>query len=333
MRYKSTQQTYTTGRLTLPAVYVIAILGWTIALVLSHDQFIGPAIEHPIWNLLPLNNTPLWASTSLAFVTFAVIGYLIIQLNNQFTIIKRRATIQTSLLFLFVTAMLQLHVFQPTHLAALAFVSHSFFLFNCHKESQTQTQQFYAAFFSAILFICIPKVIFIIPVILITKLSFNSLNIKTLLASLLGFSLPIWLLFGHAYWHDQMELFYYPFIEISDWSTAFNYKNIGLIELLTFGFILFTSFLSTFYLLYNRNKAKIRTRQILNHFLRISYVLILLIAIEPTLLFQFTPIILIAISFVYGHALMLNQNKLSNWLFICSITLLLTIYITNLWTL
>ena len=333
MRYKSTQQTYTTGRLTLPAVYVIAILGWTIALALSHDQFTGLAIEHPIWSLLPLNNLPLWASTSLAFITFALIGYLIIQLNNQFTIIKRRATIQTSLLFLFVTAILPLHLFQPTHIAALAFVSHSFFLFQCHKESQTQTQQFYAAFFTALLFICIPKTIFIIPVILITKLSFNSLNIKTILASLLGFSLPIWLLFGHAYWHDQMELFYYPFAELSNWTTLFNYKDISLIELLTFGFILFTTGLSTIYLLYNRNKAKIRTRQILNHFLRIDFVLILLIAIDPTLLYELAPIVLIAISFVYGHALMLNQNKLSNWLFICSIILLLTIYITNLWKL
>lgn len=333
MSYKSTQKQYTIGRVTLPIVYVIAILGWVIPLLISNNPTGYTEVENPIWQILPLNAMPIWLHHILAFASFALIGYFMIFLNNQFIIIKRRATIQTSLLFLFVTAILNLHSFQPLHLAAVVFALHTFFLFKSHRESRSQDTLFFSGFLLALCFIAVPKTLFIVPVILITEITFYSLNIKTFLASLLGFSLPIWLLFGHAYWYDQMEFITYPFLELGNWEHFLDYSQIQIIDWITIGFLAFLSCLSIVYLLYNRNREKVRTREILNHFLRVTLAVLVLIVLDPSLLYTLTPILLIPVSFIYGHSLMISQTRMSYWLFVSLMTLLFTLYLANLWIL
>ena len=185
----------------------------------------------------------------------------------------------------------------------------------------------------AVIFFMEPKTILLFPLYLLSRLTFNCLNSRTFCASVLGFSLPIWFLLAHAKWHEQMELFYYPFTDIFDGNDLFNYHALSWDQLATWGYMVFISILAMGYLVLSSTKMRTRTRQMINHFNRIAIYSVILTIIYPNIFREIIPIWLISISFTYGYALMSNRNKISNYLFLFSLGLLITLFCFNVWML
>ena len=333
MRDNSIQQRYTTGRFTLPIVYITCTIGWIISAFYTPANQYPFASDNPIWNIVSLEGLPTWLSQAGTFGILSLVGYLLIQLNNQFTIITQRATVQSTLFLLFITAIPQLHIIQPSIIIGLCFVCSTFFLFLSYKEWYSMRYQFFAGAFMAVIFFMEPKTILLFPLYLLSRLTFNCLNLRTFCASVLGFSLPIWFLLAHAIWHEQMELFYYPFTDIFDGNDLFNYHALSWDQLATWGYMVFISILAMGYLVLSSTKMRTRTRQMINHFNRIAIYSVILTIIYPNIFREIIPIWLISISFTYGYALMSNRNKISNYLFLFSLGLLITLFCFNVWML
>ena len=333
MRKESLQNQYTTGRFTLPVVYFIGILCWVISALLTPNSYYPFSSNNPIWNLIQWEYTPWWINQITAYCFLTLVGYLLIRLNNQFTIITQRATIQSTLYLLFVASIPQIHMFQPSHLATLCFLLCTYSLFYAYKDSDSMYLQFYGGVFASMTFLAIPKLILLLPLVLISKIIFNNLNIRTFLASLLGFILPLWFLAAHALWHDQLELLYYPFKELISWNIIHEYSSLELNTIATFIYFSVVSVISSIYLLFSEAKMRVRTRHMLNHLNRLSFGLVLIAVFSPKLLFELIPIWTACISLIYGYVLVTIHNKLTNLIFISSITLLTALFVYNLWTL
>ncbi|EGJ70543.1 hypothetical protein Bcop_0324 [Bacteroides coprosuis DSM 18011] len=333
MRQNTLQYQYTTGRFTLPVVYFICTLCWIIAGFFTPAKLFSATSGNPIWEMIPFDWIPNWVLLLGAYVTLSIVGYILIQQNNQFTIITQRATVQSSLYLVFITAIPQVHIIQPGVIAGLCFSISTFFLFYSYKEWDSMIQQFFAAIFMSFLFLLIPKMILLFPLLILTKIVFNNLNIRTFFATLLGFILPLWFLLAHAIWHDQMDLFTAPFLDLMQWGQWNDYSNLQGKDIATFGYILFITILSLAYILFSKTRMRVRTRQILNHFLRITLGIVVLIVFTPKQLNSYIPIWLICISFIYGHALVSIHSKLTNLIFLGTILLLAVLFVYNTWML
>ena len=334
MEIKSLQYKYATGRLTLPFVYFIFSFIWVITAIMTPNTPPILSLHSPLWNILPVELTPWWLNQSLAYLLFMLVSYALILLNNRFTIITQRATIQSSLFLLTIAALPFIQVLSPGLFATLLFTVHTFILFNCYRDENSMSFQFYGGVFFSLIFLLIPKAIFLLPLILFTKIVFNNLTIRTILASLLGFCLPLWFLLGHAVWHEQVDLFLSPFVNLTEWSFIWSmYPSLSLSTLAAYVFILICTGLSITYTTFARAKVRVRTRQILNHFLRIALGIAVLITLEPTLFKELATIWIVCISFTYGHALVSIQTKLTNLIFISAMLLLITLFVFNVWML
>ena len=106
MRNQRLQGRITAGRFTLPIVIFTCIACWVLTSVLLPGLEVKES-SYPLWNIV---NIPAWANRIVSFLLFAGIGYFLIELNNTFAIIRMRASVQTSLYFLLITACPGMHL-------------------------------------------------------------------------------------------------------------------------------------------------------------------------------------------------------------------------------
>ena len=104
MRNKRLQGLVTAGRWTLPAAIFICTLCWvlTSALLPELTMTAGEEGGSVLWQSARTLLLPAWAEHLVSFLIYAAIGYFLIELNNRFSIIRMRASVQTAIYFLLV---------------------------------------------------------------------------------------------------------------------------------------------------------------------------------------------------------------------------------------
>ena len=102
MRNKRLQNQVTAGRFTLPAVTLICTLCWVSTSFLFPQLASIPTQDNQpfFWQSIQSFLLPGWAEQIVSFLIYAIIGYFLIELNNQFGIIRMRASMQTAIYFL-----------------------------------------------------------------------------------------------------------------------------------------------------------------------------------------------------------------------------------------
>ena len=90
MRNKRLQSQVTAGRWTLPAVIFICALCWVLTYFLFPGSIASTVLEDSPSAWQPARNflLPGWADRIVSFLIYATIGYFLIELNNQFSIIR-----------------------------------------------------------------------------------------------------------------------------------------------------------------------------------------------------------------------------------------------------
>ena len=197
MRTKRFQNRITAGRFTLPTAILISVSCWILTAVLLPETETQQS-GYSLWETFCDFCIPTWANRLFSFILYAVIGYFLIQLNNTFAIIRMRASVQTSVYFLLISSFL----------VAL------FFLFKSYQQARPTGSLFHAFVFIGLGSLLFPQLMLFVPIFWIGAYNFQSLQPKSFFASLVGWSVPYWLLLGHALYYGQMELFCQPFREL-----------------------------------------------------------------------------------------------------------------------
>lgn len=180
---------------------------------------------------------PTWAEHLVSFLIYAAAGYFLIELNNRFGIIRMRASVQTAIYFLLVTVCPEMHLLYAGDVAAIAFLFSIYFLFKSYQQSQAAGYLFYSFLFIGAGSIFFPQLTFFSVLWLFEAYRFQSLTFRSFCGALIGWTMPYWMLFGHAFFYDQMELFYHPFRELATFGDLLNLQVLQPWELATLGYL------------------------------------------------------------------------------------------------
>ncbi|MDD3036438.1 hypothetical protein [Bacteroides sp.] len=335
MRNKRLQSQVTAGRWTLPLVVLICTLCWVLTLFLLPD--LTPSLDKEggstIWQSVHSLLLPAWVNRIISYLVYAVIGYFLIELNNRFTIIRMRASVQTVIYFLLITVCPEMHLLYAGDIAALAFLISIYFLFKSYQQSQASDNLFYSFFFIGVGSIFFPQLTVLSVLWLLGAHRFQSLTPRSFCGAILGWILPYWILFGHAFFYDQMEMFYLPFYELATFGNIFNLEVLQPWEFTTLGFLLVLFIVSTAHCIVAGFEDKIRTRAYLQFLIELTAFLFLLIALQPIQCNNLLPLLMITSSILIGHLFALTNSKTSNVFFIITMISLILLFGFNIWTL
>lgn len=335
MRNKKLQNQVTAGRFTLPVVILICTLCWVSTYFLFPDLMTAPTQENlsSFWQSARDFLLPGWAERIVSFLVYAVIGYFLIELNNQFGIIRMRASMQTAIYFLLVTACPEMHLLYAGDIAALTFLISIYFLFKSYQQSRAAGYLFYSFLFIGAGSILFPQLTVLSVLWLFEAYRFQALTPRSFCGALLGWMLPYWMLFGHAFFYNEMELFYRPFIELTTFGDVFNLQILQTWELAVLGYLLVLFIVSAVHCIAAGFEDKIRTRAYLQFLIDLTIFLFLLIAIQPNYCSDLLPLLMISCSILIGHFFVLTNSKSSNVFFIVSLVSLILLFAFNIWTL
>ncbi|WP_294553873.1 hypothetical protein [uncultured Bacteroides sp.] len=335
MRNKKLQNQVTAGRFTLPVVILICTLCWVSTYFLFPDLITSTTQENlsSFWQSARDFLLPGWAERIVSFLVYAVIGYFLIELNNQFGIIRMRASMQTAIYFLLVTACPEMHLLYAGDIAALAFLISIYFLFKSYQQSRAAGYLFYSFLFIGAGSILFPQLTVLSVLWLFEAYRFQALTPRSFCGALLGWMLPYWMLFGHAFFYNEMELFYRPFIELTTFGDVFNLQILQTWELAVLGYLLVLFIVSAVHCIAAGFEDKIRTRAYLQFLIDLIIFLFLLIAIQPNYCSDLLPLLMISCSILIGHFFVLTNSKSSNVFFIVSLVSLILLFAFNIWTL
>lgn len=335
MRNKKLQNQVTAGRFTLPVVILICTLCWVSTYFLFPDLMTAPTQENlsSFWQSARDFLLPGWAERIVSFLVYAVIGYFLIELNNQFGIIRMRASMQTAIYFLLVTACPEMHLLYAGDIAALAFLISIYFLFKSYQQSRAAGYLFYSFLFIGAGSILFPQLTVLSVLWLFEAYRFQALTPRSFCGALLGWMLPYWMLFGHAFFYNEMELFYRPFIELTTFGDVFNLQILQTWELAVLSYLLVLFIVSAVHCIAAGFEDKIRTRAYLQFLIDLTIFLFLLIAIQPNYCSDLLPLLMISCSILIGHFFVLTNSKSSNVFFIVSLVSLILLFAFNIWTL
>ena len=314
----------TAGRWTLPAVIFICALCWVLTYFLFPDSIASTTPKESSSFLQSTRDLllPGWAERIVSFLIYAIIGYFLIELNNQFSIIRMRASMQTAIYFLLVTVCPGMHLLYIGDIVALGSLISIYFLFKSYQQAQAAGYLFYSFFFIGAGSILFPQLTILSVLWLLEAYRFQSLTPRSFCGALLGWMLPYWMLFGHAFFYNEMELFYRPFNQLLAFGEVFNLQILQPWELAILGYLLVMFIVSAVHCIAAGFEDKIRTRAYL-----------LLIALQPIYCSALLPLLIISNSILIGHFFVLTNSKSSNVFFIISLVGLILLFAFNIWTL
>lgn len=331
-RYKRFQSVVTAGHFTLPIAILVSAICWILAAILLPENVGKSAGNYPFWNILNNINLPTWGNQLISFLLYGIIGFLLIGLNNTFAIIRMRASVQTALYFLLITACPGMHhQLNAGDLAAITFLAALYFLFHSYQRKRPESDLLHSFALIGLGSLVFPQLTWLVPIFWIGASSFQSLHVRSFFASLIGWSIPYWFLFGHAFFYGEMELFYAPFRELVTFHPILFRFRPEEIATLGYMFVLFAG--SAGHCLVLGYEDKIRTRSYLQFIIFLTFCLFVYIVLQPMMGIHLLPILLIGVSILAGHLFVLTDTRSSNVFFICMLVGLFLLFGFNVWTL
>ena len=310
MRNKNLQGLIATGRFTLPAAILISIGCWAVTYVLSGAS---------VWQLLP------------GFALGGLIGYLLVEMNNAFALIRVRASAQTSLYFLLVSICPALYSLYRGQVAAACLLLTLIFLFRSYRGERTSACLFHAFVFAGVSSLFVPQLMLLIPFLWIGAYNLRSLNTKSWVASLLGWMLPYWFLLSYAYLTNRMELFFSPFKRLASFSQIGGWENASQWVTLAYVGMLFIA--GAVHAVALGDEDKLSTRSYLRFLVLLGVCGVVLIVLQPALYSQVLPLLWVCTSILGGRLFILARGRLSNIFFVCTVIGAFLLFAFNLWTL
>lgn len=293
-----------TGRMTLPVTILVGLLLWFV-------------------------NLDSWQDLGTLVATMFS-GYLMIESNTAFSLIRTRTTLQVVGYWLIVSGLLFLHPFQWSCWVPVAFLLAVFYFFRSYESSHTSANLFNVSFFITAGSLLFPKLIYFLPLFLLSSIGLRSLNIKSFFGFLLGWMAPYWFLFGYAFLYNRMELFETLLKEILIFHPI-NYATVPNHIIITWLAICLLLLVCSIHFGKVSYQDKTRTRVYLTFLAVAGWWTVLLIALQPQTMYPLMFIQLICTSFLAAHLFTLTRNRFSGIGFIVTIISIIALICYNLW--
>lgn len=302
--YNKLQTEIATGRLTLPVVILICLFLWGVSI---HS-----------WNEL------------ISFISCALTGYMMIEINTAFTLIRTRTMLHVSLFGFIISACMFLHPFHISNLVPPAFIIALFQLFRSYESGQASGNIFHSFFFIGLGSLAFPQLLYFAPLFYISMISFRSLSAKTFFAGLVGLIVPYWFLFGYAFYNGKIELFYSPLQSLIQFQPI-HYTGFTPDQIISWGGITLISLTCSVHYFIVSYLDKTRTRLFLSFLIAVEAWIYALGLLQPQHFNVLLQLQIIMMSILTGYLFTLTRNRFSGIFFIITFVTLITLAIYNLW--
>lgn len=266
----------------------------------------------------------------LSFLLYGAAGYLLIALNNTFAIIRLRGSIQTSVFFILMAVCVPLNHMSPGIATLFSFLAATAVLFLSFQRTESAGYLFYSFLVIGLCSLYVPKFTWLVPLFWIGSYLFQSLNLKSFLASLLGWMLPFWFLSAYAGYKGDISLLLQPLDEIITFHHI-DYSHLsGCWPMLAY--LLFVYMVIAVHCLYTAMEEKIQTRSYLHFFIVAVLFVAAIIFLQPQMVEEMLPLLIMCVSVLAGRFISIASSRASNVFFIVALLLLLPLFAFSLWT-
>lgn len=293
-----------TGRFTLPVVILICLLLW------------GSTFQE--WNEL------------ISLGVTIIIGYVFIETNTTFNLIRTRTSMPVCLYWLIATALFFLHPFEWTNLVPLVFILATYQLFHSYESVSSSPFIFHSFLFIGLGSIAFPQLLYMVPMLWGSMIPFRAISIKSFFASIIGLMTPYWFIFGYALYFNEMHILLTPLREATH-LYPIDYSHLTLPEIASWGFITLLLIVSGFHYWQISYMDKTRTRIYHSYLAIAGFWATLLSILQPVHWCEWLSIQLICTAFLCGHLFSLTRNRFSGIFFIVTFVLYILLMSFNLW--
>lgn len=330
MQRRRFQNEVATGKLTLPVTIMLSTILWIVVFFLKPMPKVGNPylFWQELMKWIPSGNI----DNILSFLFYGMTGYLLIECNNAYSIIRVRTSLQASIYFLMILAFTFLHNLNVGCILSPCLGVSLYFLFRSYQRQQPVGYIFHSMLPIGLGSLFFPPFLFLTPIFYLGAYTFKSLTIRTFFAGIVGLCVPYWFLLGHAFFYNQMELFYTPFQELVTF-IPIDYSQLSIASILSMGITVLLLIVSSIHYFVTSYQDKIRTRFYLNFLIFIAISIVIFWLLQPQHADVLLQLLLPVTALLTGHLFTLTNTKVSNLFFIFSILLLITITCYNLWML
>lgn len=301
---KNIQEKVATGRFTLAAATFISLILWMLT-------------------------ASSWAEAATAGVC-ALTGYLMVELNTAFSLIRTRTFFHISVYWLTASLCVFNHSFSSSAFIPLIFILSLYQLYRSYEESESAGDIFNAFLLLSIGSFIFPMFLYFSLLIYLAMIEFRSFTTRTFIAGILGMLTPWWIYFGYSYITDNIPAFATRLSLFADFCVR-DYASIGSERLAAAGFITLISLIGTVDYIASAFHDKTRTRIFLKLLIVVELSVYLVGAIRPCYFDELISIQAVVASIFAAHCFVLHNTKITNILFILSSILFLGWASFNLW--
>lgn len=299
------QRTIAQGRFTLPVVATFGFAVWAL---------------HALVQTSP-NDWMAWAAWAGAMGCTALAVYMVAEMNNRFVLLRISSRMLSSL-----TAMLMgTMTFMGVHLAesALAltlYVGMTIALFATFGAARPGL--------SLTAFLCLgcisllePRMAVLIPIVWTAQAMLRSMSLRTILASVMGLSMPWWFFAAGCFFCDRMDILTAQAFKVIaiGWP---DYSSGSTKQWVVVGTMLLLYLLGAGYCLANGHLDKTRVRTNYNVVMTLGGFAWLVLLLQPQLLVHILPLCLLSAAVLGGHVLAQSYGRIQNYLCIVIAALL-----------
>lgn len=295
---KKYQREITTGRVTLPVAIFLCLILWGI-------------------NFSSLSHIA-------SFAIYALVGYLLIELNTTFSIIRTRTSMPVVLYWLIMAICLFFHPFEWINIIPLVFIIAIPQLFITYERENNTKFIFNAFFILSIGSFAFPQILYFTIPFLIGMKMFRSLTGQTFFVSILGLLLPYWFLFCYAFLTDHLEVFQTSILSLYPVSPI-AYSGIQIEILVAAGVITLLSLISTVHYLIVSYQDKTQTRIYYSFFILLEVCIYIIGALQPQHLLPLLLMQIIIASVLVSHLIVLSHTRFS-LIMLIAIFIILTVW-------
>jgi hypothetical protein len=255
-----------------------------------------------------LTNSPL-LSNVMAFVFTLLLSFLILKLNVQYTFIRVRSFLPSSLFILLTSGVPELHAMHPIYPAALFLVMAIDRIFNSYEKEIIHSNAFDAGILLSIGSLFYWNLVFFFPLIwfgfIIVK---PKVNWREYILSSIGFAMP-WL----------ATLAYYMAIGAQDElrqtimaNLTFNNSFLkgNLLHQIYTGYLVLLILLGSYYLLSQYDDKRISTRKFFKVFFWVFLLSVILMTASPAVSQEFIIVMAIPLAYLLGNYFIFMKHQL-----------------------
>lgn len=262
---------------------------------------------------------------------FALSTLMMVYINNSNALIRIYSRM-VSCSFIVMTCAVAF-VFSSVECAVVqaGFVMFYLSLFRCYQDKRSPGIAYYSFLCLGIVSLFFVHILYFVPFFWVLMGSnLMSMNIKMLLASLLGLITPYWFAVGYCFYIGQPEWMLEHFVQLGEFQSVSCIETVDIHRIVTFAVFLLMAIIGMVHFMRNSYLDKIRTRMIFEMFITVDLLVIVFMVLQPQHYDMLLPLMIVNTSCLYAHFISLTKTRLTNITFIVIGLALLSLTVYNL---